>query len=201
MDFMTPANTDRSRVRVLMLHGKKRPSEFYNLSNRNQSLGHGQSGQFFQCKTRCLQRPLQEAVFQALPQDFRKDEIDTVDFYYPTAPWTANPDRTREESNNQCAWGYGDHIDGVIRGLDSTVEYLAWYMEQHGPFTGIIGFSAGASLTAVITSLLEKKKPLCGFPSMVSFPQGYLSRTVFNMSEPGIPPTLEVRDLYQWIQT
>lgn len=146
-----------------------------------------------------MQRPLREAVFQALPQDFRQDEIDTIDFYYPSAPWTANPDHSREESNNQCAWGYGDHKDGVIRGLDSTVEYLAWFMEQHGPFTGIIGFSTGAALTAVLTSLLEKDKPLCGFPSMVSIPPKEHLYWQHLISGLEVPPALEVRYMYQWI--
>ncbi|KAH8428437.1 uncharacterized protein LDX57_006135 [Aspergillus melleus] len=55
-------------------------------------------------------------------------------------------------------WGLGDYrVDRVPR-LQESITYLVRYMEEHGPFDGIIGSSAGASVAVVLGSLLEGKK-------------------------------------------
>lgn len=55
-------------------------------------------------------------------------------------------------------WGYGDPERDRIRGLETTIEYLLRFMDIHGPFIGIMGFSTGACIGAIIASLLEKRE-------------------------------------------
>ena len=39
--------------------------------------------------------------------------------------------------------------------LDASIDYLSEYIQQYGPFDGIIGFSQGAVMTMVLTALCE----------------------------------------------
>lgn len=51
--------------------------------------------------------------------------------------------------------------------MKRTIEYILDRIEENGPFTGIVGFSSGAAMTAVIASLLEKEEKIDGFLLMV----------------------------------
>jgi hypothetical protein len=54
------------------------------------------------------------------------------------------------------AWGVGDFRQAEeIEGLAQSVTYMLEYMQEHGPFVGAIGFSCGATLAAILSSLLE----------------------------------------------
>jgi hypothetical protein len=131
-------------------------------------LGHGQSGEFFRCKTRFLQPKAKQVVLNALQQDPSKGPVDVVEFHYPSAKLPVNPDQPPGENNFMWAWGYGD-IDGDrIEGLEKSVQSILRYIDKHGPFIGVMGFSTGATVAAIITSLLEKRKSLCNFEFNVS---------------------------------
>jgi hypothetical protein len=114
-----------------------------------------------------MRRPLKQIVLDALQQNSARNEVDTVEFYYPSGLLPANPDHPTGESNYSWAWGYGDHKLDRIKGLEESIQYILSLLERHGPFIGIMGFSTGAALTAIITSLLEKRKPVCHFQSEV----------------------------------
>jgi acetyl esterase/lipase len=49
---------------------------------------------------------------------------------------------------------FGRIISGGLRKLET--------LEQNGPFIGIVGFSSGAAITAIIASLLEKRGTIYG---------------------------------------
>jgi thioesterase domain-containing protein len=62
------------------------------------------------------------------------------------------------------AWGVGDFRQPEeIQGLAQSVTYMLEYMQEHGPFVGAIGFSCGATLAAILSSLLEGGKSVEGF--------------------------------------
>lgn len=95
-----------------------------------------------------------------------------IEFYYPSGLLPANPDLPPGESTNMWAWGYGDVEVDRIRGLDFSVDYILRFIEAHGPFIGIMGFSTGATVAAIVCSLLEKRRSVGGLPFNVSYPMG-----------------------------
>ncbi|CAI7629381.1 unnamed protein product [Penicillium glandicola] len=121
--------------------------------------GHGQSGQFFQCKTRFMRQYMEQTVLRTLQQDHTR-QISSIEFYYPSGQMRADPDSWNDDAR---AWGHGDPKTGHIQGLEKSIEYISDILERHGPFIGIMGFSTGASLAAVVTSLLETRRSICNF--------------------------------------
>lgn len=91
---------------------------------------------------------------------------DSVDFYYASGVLPGNPDQG--DGDNARVWGYGDRQVDQIKGLDQSISYVLDILETNGPFIGVVGFSTGAALAAIITSLLEKRKSTCGFNFDVS---------------------------------
>jgi hypothetical protein len=69
------------------------------------------------------------------------------------------------------AWGTGDFGKAEqIDGLSQSVAEILKYMQEHGPFIGVIGFSCGATLAALLSSLLEGGRMVGGF----EFPKNVL---------------------------
>lgn len=117
-------------------------------------LGHGQSAEFFKPKTRFIRE-----IFHSLSPKVE------FEFEFLSGFWPAYPDS--DKSCDQWVWGYGDPEHDEIRGLKRSIEYILDRIEENGPFTGIVGFSSGAAIGAIITSLLEKK--IDSFPLMVPY--------------------------------
>lgn len=120
-------------------------------------LGNGQSGDFFKCKTHFLQPVVQDVLVKSLCRDSIRGPFDSVQFYYPSGVLPAEPDSFNQESNHMWAWGYGDPAKDRIRGLEATIDYIFRFIDTHGPFIGIMGFSTGATIAAIVASLLEKR--------------------------------------------
>lgn len=56
-------------------------------------------------------------------------------------------------------WNASD--DGrVYRGLDETLEYVNAFVQREGPFDGVIGFSQGGSLAALLCGLQQERRQL-----------------------------------------
>ncbi|RVX70158.1 hypothetical protein B0A52_05491 [Exophiala mesophila] len=132
---MPSAKNTSSGLRILMLHG------------------YTQSGQLFHAKTRVLEKHL----LKFFPG---------VSLSYPTAPIRLRPSdvpgfdaSTSEESDIIEAYGWWRRSDTSnppeYVGLDVGLESVAKILESEGPFDGVIGFSQGAALAAMVTSLLE----------------------------------------------
>ncbi|KAJ5202353.1 hypothetical protein N7449_004432 [Penicillium cf. viridicatum] len=47
-------------------------------------------------------------------------------------------------------------------------------LERHGPFVGIMGSSTGATVAAIVTSLLQKRRSICNFNLTVTMSEYYL---------------------------
>ncbi|KAL7420259.1 Family of serine hydrolases 3 [Cryptotrichosporon argae] len=69
----------------------------------------------------------------------------------PRAWWLTNADRT------------------VYRKFDETLAYIHDFMARNGPFDGVMGFSQGACMAAILCALLEKPGALSAFPSEPAF--------------------------------
>jgi dihydrofolate reductase len=108
-------------------------------------VGHGQSGKNFYYKTKYVVGPLQKLALQA--------EVPcNVELFYPDGPWPA----PGGEELDVRAWGFGDFEHGLIKGLDISALKIVGILDQHGPFSRIMGFSTGAAIAAIIASILER---------------------------------------------
>ncbi|KAJ5108354.1 hypothetical protein N7456_005029 [Penicillium angulare] len=143
MNLKEPQSQSPSCAKVLMLHGD------------------GQSGQFFRCKTEFLQPSVRSILLNTTGKYTSQQNLfDRVEFYYPSGLLPANPDTSRDEKAPTWTWGYGDVEVDRIRGLESTVDYILRFLDSHGPFIGIMGFSSGATVAATVASLLEKRRSI-----------------------------------------
>ncbi|KAJ6125915.1 hypothetical protein N7471_010408 [Penicillium samsonianum] len=112
--------------------------------------GHGQSAQIFEPKTRYIRKAF---------HTFAGDRDITFEFQYLSGILPAYPDM--DEDNDRWVWGYGDPSDGEIKRIDLSIKHILDTLDRDGPFVGIVGFSSGAAMAAIITSLLEKRRNIC----------------------------------------
>ncbi|KAJ5117733.1 hypothetical protein N7448_011365 [Penicillium atrosanguineum] len=88
-----------------------------------------------------------------------------------------------EEGNDQWVWGYGDPHDGEIKKIERSIQHILGTLARDGPFAGIVGFSSGAAMAAIIASLLEKPENISKVDWKVRQPPiVYPSRTMDNQS-------------------
>ena len=82
------------------------------------------------------------------------------EFHYLSGVLSAYPDES--DLKDQRVWGYGEPENDKINGLEKSIEHILDALDQDGPFIGIVGFSSGAAMTAIVASILEKRTPICG---------------------------------------
>ncbi|KAJ5351829.1 hypothetical protein N7452_000803 [Penicillium brevicompactum] len=122
-------------MKILMLHGSR------------------QSGELFRAKLQALEKLFQRA--------FGPFQPGTNELIYPTAPFPlVSPSGTSELRDRHGAWSWfqSESIDGVLPGLNDSLLSIASILKESGPFDGIIGFSQGGALAAMIASLLEENR-------------------------------------------
>jgi len=135
LNIMPSAKEPLPSLKVLMLHG------------------YTQNGPLFHAKTRAMEKHLQK-IFPGIL------------LIYPTAPLQLKPSdvpgfnsTTNEDPESIEAYGWWRRSDTSnppeYYGLDKGLESVAEILESEGPFDGVIGFSQGAALAAMIASLLE----------------------------------------------
>ncbi|KAI9799323.1 MAG: hypothetical protein M1825_004816 [Sarcosagium campestre] len=150
----TPLTTPAPVVRILMLHG------------------YTQSGPLFRAKTRALEKTLLRHLRTSLKQPTLE-----LDLLYPTGPLrviqpsiaeagsqeanqSKNDNSEYSSKNNEGgdSWAWwrknaaGDVYEGIEQGLDAVADTLR---SASGPVTGVVGFSQGAALAAMVAALLE----------------------------------------------
>ncbi|PLB54749.1 hypothetical protein P170DRAFT_505447 [Aspergillus steynii IBT 23096] len=104
--------------------------------------GHGSSSSRAFYKYRGLQPLIRHHIMHTLHRD--------VEFYFPNAPLLP-----AGFEPGMWTWGLGDYRVDRVPGLQESVSFLVRYMEEHGPFDGVMGSSAGATVAIVVASLLE----------------------------------------------
>lgn len=95
---------------------------------------------------------MRDAIETAFKEKLAPPHYEGVEFFYPNGCISACD---YVDDVDTWAWGFGDFEHGLVRGLDKTIDSIAHIIKEHGPLTGIIGFSTGAAITAIILSLLE----------------------------------------------
>jgi predicted esterase len=140
-----------------MLHGQNNTSSNHTQEPTSNIIkGYTQSGPLFQAKTQRIKKLLEKSLASA---PIKTDpQINGVDLFFPTGPFKVtsadlNGAEVREDANGW--WKLrerGEPQDGVLEGLDTVAKAL----KEHGPMDGVMGFSQGAALAAMVTSLLEE---------------------------------------------
>jgi hypothetical protein len=87
----------------------------------------------------------------------------------PRAWWLVNEDKTqyRREPDTRVRW---PKLKCAI-GFNETLEYLHDYLIREGPFDGVMGFSQGGCMAAILAALLEKPGYSSHFPAEPPIPK------------------------------
>lgn len=157
LHIMPAAKEPTPGMKILMLHG------------------YTQNGPLFHAKTRALEKHLQKSFPDLL-------------LSYPTGPMQLKPsdipgfDPTSSEDPDSIeAYGWWRRSNTAdppeYVGLETGLETVAKILESEGPFDGVIGFSQGACMAAMVASLLEGESRKQAFakaqsksPLAISFP-------------------------------
>ncbi|KAI5779062.1 serine hydrolase FSH [Geopyxis carbonaria] len=116
--------------------------------------GYTQSGPSFSSKTKALQKLL----LKSLPPGST--------LHFPTAPHKLLPSElpgaspgdggdSDSDGGEFYGWWRRDDASGAYTGLAETFSLISSLIASDGPFTGIIGFSQGAALAAMLAALLQ----------------------------------------------
>ncbi|KAJ5565911.1 Serine hydrolase FSH [Penicillium sp. DV-2018c] len=131
-------NSNRQPLKLLMLHG------------------YTQSGSLFHAKSRALIKHIQKAfplhevsaIYPTGPLRLRPGDIPG---YEPSS--TGSPD---EEIESYGWWRRSNTANPPLYiDLEEGLAAVARTLQEEGPFDGVIGFSQGAALAAMVASLLE----------------------------------------------
>lgn len=133
---MATQNGAQRALRILMLHG------------------YTQNGPLFNAKTKALEKVLRKA-------------FPDVHLSYPTGPMKLRPSdipgydasKSGDEDSEPEAYGWWRRSNTAeppeYVGLDEGLSVVADTLNKEGPFDGVMGFSQGAALAAMVTSMLE----------------------------------------------
>ncbi|KAL1530581.1 hypothetical protein AB1Y20_001481 [Prymnesium parvum] len=144
--------------------------------------GYGQNGAFFRTRTGALRKALKSA-----------------DFYFLDAPYTARASFIQDEALRGAALSWWDFEKRDSRpskseeyvGLEAALERVRLAIERDGPFDGILGFSQGATLAAMLCLLPPAPPPVKLVVLVAAFlPQGADMRAHFQ------PRALELPSLH-----
>lgn len=124
--------------------------------------GFTQSGPTFYDKTRALEKNLRKAF---------PGHAYTLSLHYPTGPCIVHPADipnsiaiSEQERNSSIVGSFGWFLRKgaaepyVYDGFDQGLSTIADFLRRHGPFDGVVGFSQGGFMAAVVASLLEEER-------------------------------------------
>ncbi|KAJ3302958.1 Ovarian cancer-associated protein 2 [Kappamyces sp. JEL0829] len=102
--------------------------------------GYGQNAEVFKSRTAVLHKQLAKHGFSS---------------HYLSGPHVPTTFFTETPTGEERAWWNSNQERTVYHGYSESVELVTRTNLQDGPFDGIIGFSQGACLTAMLGSLLQ----------------------------------------------
>jgi len=102
------------------------------------------------------------AVFKDRTGSLRKALKAVADLEYVTAPLTIAPSEIEgfEENEDGSAantWWYPNRDRSEYRDVDTTLGFLQTVFAQQGPFDGVLGFSQGAAMTAMMCAYKQRE--------------------------------------------
>jgi hypothetical protein len=147
------APSSASPIRILMIHG------------------YTQSGPFFRLKTRALEKNLIKAfpgrgvhlVYPTAPHKLAPQDVPTWDSagnvvgIGPRAP-TSEEEKKMEQELDAWTWWriQRDKVPWLYEGFfEVSLPRIVQVLKDEGPFDGVIGFSQGAAVAAIVATLFE----------------------------------------------
>lgn len=110
--------------------------------------GYTQNGSLFARKASAIRKALAKVGYES---------------YFLSAPITIDPSDlnfpVEDGASNMLSWWPPNERDPNYYNLDSAFDTIKEAVESHGPFVGILGFSQGAGLAAVVTRQLPTLVP------------------------------------------
>jgi fermentation-respiration switch protein FrsA (DUF1100 family) len=116
--------------------------------------GYTQSGPLFRAKSRAVEKHLQKAfpgttlTYPTGPLQLRASDVPGLD-----------PSTTTSDAEDIEAYGWWRRSNTAdppeYIGIDDGLSEVSKTLAQQGPFDGVVGFSQGAALAAMVSSLLE----------------------------------------------
>lgn len=153
ISFMS--TTEMIRMKVLCLHG------------------YTQNAAIFRRKTAVLRNSLKhiDFVYVDAAHIVPAEDLETFQTRVATTAPAANAsdrppfikDSTAADATPRTWWIY-EESSKTYNGFDKSLALLAGVLENEGPFNGILGFSQGAAIGALITAHLEKPVSMHGPP-------------------------------------
>ncbi|KAK6006371.1 hypothetical protein QM012_006781 [Aureobasidium pullulans] len=136
----TNTTTNSRKLKILMLHG------------------YTQSGPLFQAKTQRIKKLLEKSLGSVPIKT--SPPITGIELFFPTGPFKVssadlNGAEVREDANGW--WKLRDRGEKQ-EGVEIGIEQVAKVLKEHGPMDGVMGFSQGAALAAMVVSLLEPNR-------------------------------------------
>ena len=136
------APTPTRPVKVLMIHG------------------YTQSGPLFHAKTRALEKSLQKAFPAGITLSYPTAPVRLAPADIPfTDASTQSAVSERDDEAETDAWAWwrrkGEREPYVYDGIELGLGKLAEVLRAEGPFDGVVGFSQGGAMAAMLASLLE----------------------------------------------
>jgi predicted esterase len=80
-----------------------------------------------------------------------------IECFFPTGIHKPSSSFSTNSDEVETCWWNSNENYTKYHGLEDSVSYLKQYMEENGPFHGILGFSQGALMAAIIASVVEPK--------------------------------------------
>jgi Ran GTPase-activating protein (RanGAP) involved in mRNA processing and transport len=175
----TKSTAPSKRLRVLVLHG------------------HKQNATSFKKSTKKILRPLASLVELVF--------VDSPHFYQPPeATGSDMADHFQKSAHNKTFWHMSDDPSTMhYTGLEDSIRYIDEKCRDEGPFQGIIGFSQGGCLAALLALLQDRHSPRvlhCEFQFVVMI-SAFLCRDVrpeFCMLEGGGQEGIALPSFHSW---
>lgn len=73
-----------------------------------------------------------------------------------------------QEKGIACCWW--DYEAGEYHGFESALAHILKYIKKNGPYDGILGFSQGAAMSAIVASMVDFKVALLFLPFCFTVP-------------------------------
>ncbi len=157
------------KLKILMLHGSfsSRPVSGWFSNPTRFSPGYTQNGSLFHAKTRSLEKLLAKAFPAVSPKSpsssISKRYPGGTQLFYPTAPIQLSPadipgfNNAAQGDTDSDARGWFKRETGGGRyvGLEQGLDCICKVIKESGGIDGVIGFSQGAAVAAMVASLLE----------------------------------------------
>lgn len=116
--------------------------------------------------------------------------------YYPLGANAAEADKkwqsVVERDFNRCWWDYRGR-DAYL-GFDESLNWIINYIKENGPYDGIMGFSQGSSMAAILTNSINRLLPQHGNFKFSIFISGLAFTEPIDKSKPDVNQAEDINE-------